>query len=95
MFWSDVQKKWKLNILAGYETGKDTVMGFIYSNTDKVCPEEITEWFHGSQLVPDSGITVVAGIIITQTSDHYAQYNTFNNSVSSQIHIPAILQLEH
>ena len=67
MFWSEVQKKWKIDVAAVYEGGKDTAMGFIYSNTNKPCPEEITEWFHGFQTSPDTSIAVVEGVLLCYT----------------------------
>ena len=54
-----MQRKWLIDTLASFEQSKDTAMGLIYSNTDKPCPEEITDWFHGFESSPDSSIAVV------------------------------------
>ena len=62
MYWSDVRKEWKINIIDDYGPNKDTSEGLIYSNIDEMCPEDITEWFHKSQTSPDTQITVVEGV---------------------------------
>ena len=57
-----MQRKWLIDTLASYEERKDTAMGFIYSKTDKPCPEEITDWLHGFRSSPDTSIAVVEAV---------------------------------